>query len=173
MGKGILSVLVILLVTLAHGHARHGIEPISMDQGNNLSFIQNELSEASIINEASVDPSHEGSLYDDTDLNIDESILSSNNMQVLLNELSPEVEERACLDCREAVKDIISEVRTPKIRMKILKIILPYCEELDDYEDQCKKRVRRFIAPLLSNLDKLKATDICRLAGLCDEGISY
>ncbi|XP_073004857.1 uncharacterized protein [Typha latifolia] len=170
MRKCILSVIVILLVTLSHGHA---IEPISMDQGNKLAFIQDQPSEASITEEALADPSHEESLYDDTDLNIDESIRSINNMQVLLNEFSPEIEDKACLNCREAVKDIISEVRTPKMRMKILKIILPYCEELDDYEDQCKKRVRRFIAPLLSNLDKLKTNDICRLAGLCDEGISY
>ncbi|XP_073006327.1 uncharacterized protein [Typha latifolia] len=170
MGKGILSVIVLLLVTLAHGHA---IEPISMDHGNKLSFIRDQPSEASITENALVHPSDEESLYDDTELNIDESILSSNSRQMLLNELSPEVEERACLDCLEAVKDIISEVRTPKMRMKILKIILPYCEDIDDNEDQCKKKVHRFIAPLLSNLDKLKANDICRLAGLCDEGISF
>ncbi|XP_072952160.1 uncharacterized protein [Typha angustifolia] len=173
MGKSILSVIVLLLVTLANARARHGIEPISTDNGNKLSFIQDQPSEASITENALVHPSDKESLYDDSELNFDESILSSNGMPMLLNELSPEVEERACLDCREAVKDIISEVRTPKMRMKILKIILPYCEEIDDNEDQCKRKVHRFIAPLLSNLDKLKANDICRLAGLCDEGISF
>ncbi|XP_073006129.1 uncharacterized protein [Typha latifolia] len=133
-----LAVILLLLVTLGYVHARHGIEPISMEQG----------------------------------LGFRESVFSSNKGLDLIKKFSPEVDEKICLECRKAVKDIITEVTTPKMRSKIIKVILAYCEEVDEDGHQCKRNVQKYVPLILAKLDKMKANDLCRMVGICDEGVS-
>nr|XP_010936415.1 uncharacterized protein LOC105056050 [Elaeis guineensis] len=115
---------------------------------------------------------NEESLCNSTGLCLDESMLQTDNSLIFLNKFSPETDEKTCLACRKAVKDLFIQLKMPKMRMKIMETLIEYCEEADENEEQCKQMVYKYVPLILSKLDKLKTNDLCRLMNLCDEGIS-
>ncbi|XP_008805973.2 uncharacterized protein LOC103718784 [Phoenix dactylifera] len=115
---------------------------------------------------------NEESLCNNTGLCLDEHMLQNDKSLIFLNKFSPETDEKTCLACRRAVKDLVIQLKTPKMRMKIMEILIEYCEEADENEEQCKQMVYKYVPLILSKLNKLKTNDLCRLMNLCDEGIS-
>ncbi|KAG1368729.1 proactivator polypeptide-like 1 [Cocos nucifera] len=103
---------------------------------------------------------HEESLCNNTGLCLDEFMLPT------------DTEEKTCLACRKAVKNLFIQLKTPKMRMKIMEALIRNCEEADEDEEQCKQLVYMYVPLILSKLDKLRTSDLCRLMNLCDEGIS-
>ncbi|KAH7687622.1 saposin protein [Dioscorea alata] len=81
-------------------------------------------------------------------------------------------DSKNCLTCRNSVKEILSRLKIPNMRMKIMEALIEYCEEVDDNEAQCKQAVYSYAPSVISKLENLKPNDMCRMVGLCDEGIS-
>ncbi|KAM0935577.1 putative saposin B type, region 2 [Dioscorea sansibarensis] len=81
-------------------------------------------------------------------------------------------DSKNCLTCRNSVKEILSRLKLPNMRMKIMEALIEYCEEVDENEAQCKRAVYSYAPLVLSKLENLKPNDMCRMVGLCDEGIS-
>ncbi|XP_019706838.1 uncharacterized protein [Elaeis guineensis] len=198
MEMGMLSSCVVLFVMLAHVDARLEVEPKILDQGNKLSSMEgrspnsicNLCLEASRKTEKALgDPNffwyvdmlasevchilpsdlkakclqksqayvhqtklslqdlfHEECLCNNTGLCLDESMLPTDESLISSNKFSSE--------------------------MKIMEALIGSCEEADKDEEQCKQIVYMYVPLILSKLDKLKTSDLCRLMNLCDEGIS-
>ncbi|XP_010923460.2 uncharacterized protein [Elaeis guineensis] len=115
---------------------------------------------------------HEECLCNNTGLCLDESMLPTDESLISSNKFSSETQEKICLACRKAVKNLFIQLKTPKMRMKIMEALIGSCEEADKDEEQCKQIVYMYVPLILSKLDKLKTSDLCRLMNLCDEGIS-
>ncbi|KAK8971016.1 hypothetical protein KSP40_PGU014909 [Platanthera guangdongensis] len=82
-------------------------------------------------------------------------------------------DERDCIACRRAVKDLLMKMRQPKMKTKIIGALIEYCEEAEDNEDHCKRTVYKYASTVLNKLERLKPTDICVMMGMCDEGLAF
>lgn len=82
-------------------------------------------------------------------------------------------DERACIACRRAVKDLLLKMKQPKMKTKIIEALIDYCEEAEDNEEQCKQTVYKYASTVLNKLEKLKPTDMCLMMGMCDEGFAF
>ncbi|XP_020595408.1 uncharacterized protein LOC110035518 isoform X2 [Phalaenopsis equestris] len=112
---------------------------------------------------------HEKSLCNSRDLCADHQILQEIKIAGE-NKSPPELEdERDCIACRRAVRELVMKMNQPKMKTKIIEALIDYCEETEDNEDQCKRRVKKYVPTVLIKLEKLKPTDICLMMGMCDE----
>nr|CAD1840551.1 unnamed protein product [Ananas comosus var. bracteatus] len=99
--------------------------------------------------------------------------LPTNNDQLLvLPTMSPRREDQTCLDCRKGVKNIAAALRKPKIKIKVMKTVLALCEEAEEEERTCKDKIRNYVNLILTGLDNVRASELCRLLGMCDAGNS-
>ncbi|KAI0497944.1 hypothetical protein KFK09_021183 [Dendrobium nobile] len=84
----------------------------------------------------------------------------------------PVSDERTCTTCRRSIRDLFYQLKQSKIRMRVMDALLEYCEEIEDQEEHCKETVYKYAPLVLGQLEKLKTSDVCRIIGFCDEGIS-
>ncbi|XP_020680945.1 uncharacterized protein LOC110098445 [Dendrobium catenatum] len=82
-------------------------------------------------------------------------------------------DERGCIACRRAVRELLMKMNQPKMKTKIIEALIDYCEEAEDNEEQCKRTVKKYIPTVLTKLEKLKPTDMCLMMGMCDEVIAF
>ncbi|KAJ0970533.1 hypothetical protein J5N97_018492 [Dioscorea zingiberensis] len=108
---------------------------------------------------------HEKNLCNSTGICAEKSAYSNMNPMKL-------TDSRNCLQCRSSVKQILSKLKLYNMRMKIMEALLEYCEEAEDNEEQCKQAVYKYVPSVLTKLENMKPSDMCRMVGFCDEGIS-
>ncbi|XP_020574017.1 uncharacterized protein LOC110020306 [Phalaenopsis equestris] len=100
---------------------------------------------------------------------VDEEILCNRTGLCFMKSVT---DERTCATCRRSVRDLFYQLKQSRIRMRVMDALLEYCEEIEDQEEQCKETVYKFAPLVLGQLEKLKTSDVCRIIGFCDEGIS-
>ncbi|KAL0909391.1 hypothetical protein M5K25_020255 [Dendrobium thyrsiflorum] len=117
---------------------------------------------------------HEQSLCNITGLCIDQYRTRDEIEVFVENKLSMELEdERDCIACRRAVKDLLMKMKQPKMKTKIIEALIDYCEEAEDNEEQCKQTVYKYASTVLNKLEKLKSNDLCVMMRMCDEGFGF
>ncbi|ONK76711.1 uncharacterized protein A4U43_C03F31330 [Asparagus officinalis] len=91
-----------------------------------------------------------------------------------MNELNDKLRdnEKVCSVCKKAVRELISRLKQPKMRSKIVEALLDYCEEADEDEDECKRMIYRYGPVILHKLEKFKASEMCSMIGMCEEEIA-
>ncbi|XP_039126737.1 uncharacterized protein LOC120262892 [Dioscorea cayenensis subsp. rotundata] len=117
---------------------------------------------------------HEESLCNGTGVCINETGVPASNGIFIegVNERTP-LEEKTCSACRRTVKDVIWKLRDPRMKTKLTKVLIDYCEESEEREDQCKQTIYRYGSIVLNKLERLKPYDLCLMLGFCDEEIAF
>ncbi|KAG0471525.1 hypothetical protein HPP92_016071 [Vanilla planifolia] len=115
----------------------------------------------------------EKSLCNSTGLCIDQPKLQDEVENFVENKIIQEFEdERACIACRRAIRELLMKMKQPKLRRKIIESLIDYCEESEDDEDLCKQIVYKYAPTVLAKLEKLKSNEMCFMMGMCDEGMA-
>ncbi|KAG0469982.1 hypothetical protein HPP92_016682 [Vanilla planifolia] len=115
----------------------------------------------------------EKSLCNSTGLCIDQPKLQDEVDIFVENKMIQEFEdERACIACRRAIRELLMKMKQPKLRRKIIESLIDYCEESEDDEDLCKQIVYKYAPTVLAKLEKLKSNEMCFMMGMCDEGMA-
>ncbi|KAG0501475.1 hypothetical protein HPP92_001547 [Vanilla planifolia] len=81
-------------------------------------------------------------------------------------------DQGSCAACRRSVKDLFYQLKQSKIRIRVMDALLEQCEEAGIREDQCKGTVYKYAPHVLDKLERLKASDICRVIDMCGEGVA-
>ncbi|PKA56062.1 hypothetical protein AXF42_Ash015547 [Apostasia shenzhenica] len=116
---------------------------------------------------------HEKNLCNSTGLCIDQPLSQEVEEILVENKMLLELEDdRGCMACRRAVKELLTKMKQPKMKTKIIEALIDYCEESEDNEEQCKKTVYKYGPTVLTKLEKLKPADLCFMMGMCDESIT-
>ncbi|KAL4201249.1 hypothetical protein AMTRI_Chr02g215110 [Amborella trichopoda] len=76
----------------------------------------------------------------------------------------------SCDACHRAIDEMEKDLRNPVTKLKLIKILLQACEEVQDHVKECKKLVLEYVPLILVNLEKyLKNNDICAMLHVCKD----
>jgi len=114
---------------------------------------------------------NEETLCNSTGLCLLKSMFSVINGLASVTDEEEVTDENTCTACRRSVKEIFAQLNKPKMRMRVMESLIEYCEEVEDNEKECKRKVYKYAPLALSKLEKLKTSDFCRMMGFCDEGM--
>ncbi|ESQ40031.1 hypothetical protein EUTSA_v10014673mg [Eutrema salsugineum] len=79
-----------------------------------------------------------------------------------------------CESCRQTVSQVVSNLKDPEIKLKIIRLLLKECKSLNNYQDKCKKMVFEYGPLMLADLEKfLEKKDVCSILGVCPGPSTY
>ncbi|XP_042496867.1 proactivator polypeptide-like 1 [Macadamia integrifolia] len=91
--------------------------------------------------------------------------ISSSMLQKFTNKMS---DDKSCDACHTAIKDIRNDLKDPKMKIKVMRILLKACENVDNNIKECKRMVLKYGPLILENLEKyLNTNDLCSMAHIC------
>ncbi|XP_010941668.1 uncharacterized protein [Elaeis guineensis] len=193
---------VILFISLINVDARHKVESMSVNEGKaaKISSTMKLLEEIGILSSevchilpADLEakcletsrtylhqtnllfqgPSHEESHCNNTELCTDED-KSLIGIDIFMEEkiLVKMLDERGCVACRRFAKELMTKLKQPKAKTKMMEVLIEYCEEVEEDEQLCKEIVYKYAPRVLSKLEKTKPSDLCRRMSMCVEEIN-
>ncbi|CAN8257477.1 unnamed protein product [Cochlearia groenlandica] len=73
-----------------------------------------------------------------------------------------------CDACRDTVSQVVTKLKDPETKLKIIHLLLKECKSLNNYQDKCKKMVFEYGPLMLTDLEKfLDKKDVCSIIGVC------
>uniref|UniRef100_A0A1J3HT93 Pulmonary surfactant-associated protein B n=1 Tax=Noccaea caerulescens TaxID=107243 RepID=A0A1J3HT93_NOCCA len=73
-----------------------------------------------------------------------------------------------CEACRQTVTELVTQLKDPETKLKIIRLLLKECKSLNNYQDKCKKMVFEYGPVMLVDLDKfLENKDVCTILRVC------
>ncbi|CAH8334493.1 unnamed protein product [Eruca vesicaria subsp. sativa] len=73
-----------------------------------------------------------------------------------------------CQACRDTVSLLVTKLKDPQTKLKIIRLLLKECKSLNNYQDKCKKMVFEYGPLMLADLEKfLEKKDVCSILGVC------
>lgn len=76
---------------------------------------------------------------------------------------------RSCDACHAAMDDLRDDLENPEMKIKLLRILLKACENVENHVKECKRMVLEYGPLVLSNLEKyLSNNDLCSMVHLCE-----
>ncbi|XP_073003880.1 uncharacterized protein [Typha latifolia] len=109
---------------------------------------------------------HEDSLCKKTELCTDNTLTEESKM------FQPPLDLRGCGPCHRAIKDLKKKMKQPKMKAKLIDVLIDYCEEIEKDEQVCKTAITKYAPKVLAKLDSIKAKSLCQMIGICDSEIS-
>ncbi|XP_058097247.1 uncharacterized protein LOC131242543 isoform X2 [Magnolia sinica] len=77
-------------------------------------------------------------------------------------------DEKTCTACHNAMDELLKELQNPETKMKVLKILLKACENVENHVKECKKMVLEYGPLALANLEKFVTNnDLCSVVHIC------
>jgi saposin len=79
-----------------------------------------------------------------------------------------QVHQGNCEACRETVSEVVTKLKDPETKLKIIRLLLKECKSLNNYQDKCKKMVFEYGPLMLTDLQKfLEKKDVCTILHVC------
>eukprot|EP00262_Sarcandra_glabra_P015836 TRINITY_DN4983_c0_g1_i1.p1 TRINITY_DN4983_c0_g1~~TRINITY_DN4983_c0_g1_i1.p1 ORF type:complete len:326 (-),score=45.72 TRINITY_DN4983_c0_g1_i1:143-1120(-) len=79
-------------------------------------------------------------------------------------------DDQSCTTCRNAMNEILDDLKNPETKLKVIKVLLKACESLENHVTQCKKLVFEYGPLILTNLEKyLSNNDLCLTIHVCND----
>ncbi|RWR74739.1 prosaposin-like protein [Cinnamomum micranthum f. kanehirae] len=78
-------------------------------------------------------------------------------------------DNRSCTACHNALNELLDDLENPKTKIKVLKVLLKACEEVENHVKECKKLVFEYGPLILANVEKIIAkNDLCSIMHVCN-----
>ncbi|XP_010451935.1 PREDICTED: prosaposin [Camelina sativa] len=82
--------------------------------------------------------------------------------------VASQVHQGNCEACRQTVSGVVSKLKDPETKLKIIRLLLKECKSLNNYQDKCKKMVFEYGPLMLVDLEKfLEKKDVCSILRVC------
>uniref|UniRef100_A0A0D9UX65 Saposin B-type domain-containing protein n=1 Tax=Leersia perrieri TaxID=77586 RepID=A0A0D9UX65_9ORYZ len=76
-----------------------------------------------------------------------------------------------CDLCQHVLDDLLTILRDPDMQLEIIELLLQTCNTADNYVQQCKMMVRKYVLLILVKTRKfLETTDVCSVIHACKTG---
>ncbi|KAL1201674.1 Cyclin-B1-5 [Cardamine amara subsp. amara] len=82
--------------------------------------------------------------------------------------LASQVHQGNCDACRQTVSEVITKLKDPETKLKIIRFLLKECKTLNNNQDKCKKLVFEYGPLMLADVEKfLEKNDVCSILRVC------
>ncbi|XP_043701816.1 prosaposin-like [Telopea speciosissima] len=161
------------------------VEMLEMNINQAIVFLKDYFSEEKLCNSTGLCPTNANTFSllifgKDLRLSLDRDLLSkpamntrllpkeqiaSSMLQKFTNKIS---ENKSCAACHAAIEDIRNDLEDPKMKIKVIRILLKACENVENNIKECKRMVLKYGPLILANLEKyLSNNDLCSMAHIC------
>ncbi|CAL9228731.1 unnamed protein product [Arabidopsis halleri] len=91
-----------------------------------------------------------------------------NLCQAVTPPFASQVHQGNCEACRQTVSEVVTKLKDPQTKLKIIRLLLKECKSLNNYQDKCKKMVFEYGPLMLTDLEKfLEKKDVCSILHVC------
>ncbi|XP_042519301.1 uncharacterized protein LOC122093119 isoform X2 [Macadamia integrifolia] len=91
--------------------------------------------------------------------------IPSSMLQKFTNKIS---DDKNCGACHTAVEDIRDHLEDPDMKIKVIKILLKACNNVENHAKECKRMVMEYGPLILANIGKyLDNNDFCSIVHIC------
>ncbi|KAJ4977062.1 hypothetical protein NE237_002168 [Protea cynaroides] len=91
--------------------------------------------------------------------------ISSSMLQKFTNEIS---DDKSCAGCHAAMEEIRDGFEDPRMKIKLLKILLKACDNVENHVKECKRMVMEYGPLIMANIGKfLSDNDFCTMVHIC------
>ncbi|XP_043690109.1 uncharacterized protein LOC122640893 isoform X2 [Telopea speciosissima] len=91
--------------------------------------------------------------------------ISSSMLQKFTNKVS---DDKSCAACHAAMEDIRDDLEDPEMKIKVIKILLKACNNVENHVKECKRMVMEYGPLIMANIGKfLDDNDFCSIVHIC------
>ncbi|KAJ4882228.1 saposin B domain-containing protein [Raphanus sativus] len=97
------------------------------------------------------------------------SLLNPHGICKTLNLCQPLLASQGnCEACHDTVSQLVTKLKDPQTKLKIIRLLLKECKSLNNYQDKCKKMVFEYGPLMLADFENfLEKKDVCSILGVC------
>ncbi|XP_043690110.1 uncharacterized protein LOC122640893 isoform X3 [Telopea speciosissima] len=77
-------------------------------------------------------------------------------------------DDKSCAACHAAMEDIRDDLEDPEMKIKVIKILLKACNNVENHVKECKRMVMEYGPLIMANIGKfLDDNDFCSIVHIC------